>query len=85
MKKKIEFSKKIWLFLTVNVVVITIFTLAIILVTKDTSPLSYLIPAWFGVFATATGFYYNKAKMENLKKIGAKIDFEREMNNEDRF
>ncbi len=35
----------------------------------DLSPLSYLIPAAFGELATATGFYYNKAKAENKIKL----------------
>lgn len=37
--------------------------------TKDLSPLAYLIPAVFGELATATGFYYSKAKAENRIKL----------------
>ena len=83
--KKMEFSKKIWIFLTIFISILTIFTMVIIVVTKDTSPLSYLITAWFGVFGTATAFYYNKAKLENLKKMGIKFDLEKELNDESRF
>ena len=37
--------------------------------TKDLSPLAYLIPAIFAELATATGFYYSKAKAENRIKL----------------
>lgn len=37
--------------------------------TGDTSPLAYLIPAIFAELATATGFYYSKAKAENRIKL----------------
>ena len=36
--------------------------------TGDLSPLAYLIPAVFGELATATGFYYWKARNENRAK-----------------
>ena len=55
----------------------TAFTLAVVWRTGDTSPLTYLIPAVFAELATATGFYYSKAKAENRiklrKKYGADI------------
>ena len=47
----------------------TAFTLAIVWKTGDTSPLAYLIPAIFAELATATGFYYSKAKAENRIKL----------------
>ena len=40
--------------------------------TGDTSPLAYLIPAVFAELATATGFYYSKAKAENRIKLRQK-------------
>lgn len=49
--------------------VVTAFTLAIVWKTGDTSPLAYLIPAIFAELATATGFYYSKAKAENRIKL----------------
>ena len=36
---------------------------------KDLAPLAYLIPAIFAELATATGFYYSKAKAENRIKL----------------
>ena len=69
MKKKIEFSKFIFCFVTFFIVILTLFSFLMIYKTNDLSPLSYLIPAWFGEMGVATGFYYNKAKAENLIKL----------------
>lgn len=69
MKKKTEFSKKIIIFMTVFTLIITGFSLAIMWRTGDTSPLAYLIPSVFAEYATATGFYYWKARTENKIKL----------------
>ena len=69
MKKKIEFRKFIFCFVTFFIVILTLFSFLMIYKTNDLSPLSYLIPAWFGEMGVATGFYYNKAKAENLIKL----------------
>ena len=68
-KKKIEFSKKIFIGVSVAAILVTIFTGIMIWKTNDLSPLMYLIPAVFAELATATGFYYSKAKAENQIKI----------------
>ena len=68
-KKKMEFSKKILIVVGGFTIAITIFTLRIVAITGDTSPLGYLIPAVFAELATATGFYYSKAKAENRIKL----------------
>ena len=68
-KKKMEFSKKIFIGVSVAAILVTIFTGIMIWKTNDLSPLMYLIPAVFAELATATGFYYNKAKAENQIKI----------------
>lgn len=68
-KKKIEFSKVILILMILITVIVTAFVLWIVLVTGDTSPLAYLIPAVFAELATATGFYYSKAKVENRIKL----------------
>lgn len=76
-KGKIEFSKIIMIIVGAVTVIVTAFTLIIVCQTGDTSPLAYLIPAVFAELATATGFYYSKAKAENRiklrKKYGAEI------------
>ena len=56
--------------------IVTALTLIIVFTTGDTSPLAYLIPAVFAEFATATGFYYSKAKSENQIKLRQKYGAE---------
>ena len=74
---KIEFSKIIIVSVGAVVLVITAFTMSMVYETKNLEPLVYLIPAVFGVFGTAVGFYYSKAKRENeiklRKKYGAEV------------
>lgn len=69
MKRRSEFSKRIIIFMTVFTLVITVFALALMWRTGDTSPLAYLIPSVFAEYATATGFYYWKARTENKIKL----------------
>ena len=64
-----EFSKKIFVGVTIGVMLITVFTCAMVWRTNDVAPLTYLVPAWFAEFAAATGFYYTKAKAENKIKL----------------
>lgn len=70
-KKKIEFSKLIFIFTSAVTLAVTVFACFMIWITKDTSALAYLIPAVFAEMAAATGFYYNKAKAENKIKLMA--------------
>ena len=74
--KKFEFSKIIMLVVGAVTMVVTAFTLYIVLYTGDTTPLAYLIPAVFAELATATGFYYSKAKSENQIKLRKKYGSE---------
>lgn len=64
-----EFSKKIFIGVSIVNLFVLIFACIMIWRTMDLSPLSYLIPAAAAEMATATGFYYNKAKMENQIKL----------------
>lgn len=68
-KRPMEFSKKLFISVSLFNILIVIFTLVMIWRTMDLSPLSYLIPSAFAELATATGFYYNKAKSENKIKL----------------
>lgn len=68
-KKGMEFSKKLMIVVVILTVLISVFTVAIVVITRDTSPLSFLIPAIFTELATATAFYYRKAEAENKIKI----------------
>lgn len=70
-KKKVEFSKLIFLGVSIATIAITVFSCRMIWLTMDTSALGYLIPAVFTEMAAATGFYYSKAKAENKIKLMA--------------
>jgi hypothetical protein len=69
-KRKMEFSKKIFVGIAIATIAIVIFSLVIVWRTGDTSPLAYIIPAIFVELATATGFYFKKAETENKIKLG---------------
>lgn len=66
-KKRLEFSKKIFIGVTIGSVTVSVFTMVMSWRTQDTSILAYLIPAVFTELATATGFYFRKAEKENTK------------------
>jgi len=82
-KRKVEFSKKIFVGVAISTALIVIFSLVIVWKTGDTSPLTCIIPAMFAELATATGFYYKKAEAENkikLKRLYGKNDGENDEN-----
>lgn len=84
-KKKVEFSKLIFVGVSVVTVAITVFSCRMIWITMDTSALAYLIPAVFAEMATGTGFYYSKAKAENKIKLMAANDVKPEATNFNEF
>lgn len=84
-KKKVEFSKLIFVGVSVLTVTITVFSCRMIWLTMDTSALAYLIPAVFTEMASATGFYYTKAKTENKIKLMAANDVKPEAQNFDTY
>ena len=69
-KKKIETSKILLIVSDVITGICTVAAIVAVFVIKDTTPLVYLIPAAYGLSATSHGFYYCKAKAENLQKFG---------------
>ena len=69
LKRRIEFSKIIFVGVSAVTLAITGFSCYMIWLTMDTSALAYLIPAVAAEMATSTGFYYNKAKAENKIKL----------------
>lgn len=69
-KKKIETSKILLIVSDVMAAAVLIGTVVAVFVLQDATPLAYLIPAVFGLAATSHGFYYWKAKAENLSKWG---------------
>jgi len=68
-KRKLEFSKKIFIGVRIITILVTLFTLIMIRRTNDLSPFMYLIPTAFAEMGAATGFYFNKVKTENEIKI----------------
>lgn len=68
-KHRMEFSKKIFVFVSILTTSVIIFSYVLMWKTSDTSPLIYLIPGIFGVFGTSVGFYYKKAELENKIKL----------------
>ena len=66
-KKKIAFSKIIFVGVSIMTISVVIFSCRMMYMTGDLSPLAYLIPSVFAELATATGFYYKKAERENTK------------------
>ena len=69
-RKKTETSKILLIVSDVLTGIVAATAIIAVFVLKDTSPLIYLIPAAFGLSATSHGFYYWKAKAENLQKFG---------------
>jgi len=79
--KKFEFSKLIFIGVSTGTVIITALSFVLMFKFGDLSPLAYLIPADFLELATATAFYYNKAKVENRIKL--KQAYKQELTPED--
>ncbi|MCM1218040.1 MAG: hypothetical protein NC548_26440 [Lachnospiraceae bacterium] len=69
-KKKLETSKALLYFSDIITGICTVTAVIAVFALEDTSPLTFLIPAAYGLSATSHGFYYWKAKAENLKKFG---------------
>lgn len=70
-KLKIEFSKLVMVLAAVVNVGVIVFACVAMWQTGDLSALCYLIPSVAAEVATATGFYYSKAKVENRIKLMA--------------
>ena len=69
-KKKIETSKLLLIVSDVMAAVVLVSTIVAVFSLQTAEPLIYLIPAVFGLSATSHGFYYWKAKAENINKWG---------------
>ena len=72
---RMEFSKKILVVMALVTFAIITFSCVLMLVTRDTTPLAYLIPSLFAEVGIGTGFYFNKAKAENEIKL--KIEYKK--------
>lgn len=68
-KQKTEFSKVIMVCAGIINLAVIVFACVMMWRTCDTSPLAYLIPSVAAEVATGTGFYYAKARTENVIKL----------------
>ena len=78
-----EFSKIIVIAVSILTAIISCFAMVAMLIIQDLSALPVLITAIFAAFTAGTGFYYNKAKAENLKKLAKELK-EEEIDTEDK-
>lgn len=69
-RKKVETSKLLLIVSDVMAAVVLVSTIVAVFITGDTTPLGVLIPAVFALASASHGFYYWKAKAENLNKWG---------------
>lgn len=77
-KRKMEFSKKIYILNIILVIFVVISSLTLIALSgrlglTDLSPLSVICTSAFSELAVHSGFYANKAKAENVIKISKQI------------
>ena len=73
-KPKKEFSKKIFNIVITLFIIVIFYAMALMWKINTTDGLMYLIPA-VGTLASVTiGFYYWKAKMENIVKLSKEND-----------
>ena len=72
-KRKTETSKILLIISDVLAGMVTITAISAVFLFHDVQPLEMLIPAVFGLSATSHGFYYWKAKNENIKKYGYNV------------
>lgn len=68
-KPKTEFSKKIFNIVITLFIIVILYSMALMWKTGTTDGLSVLIPSIGGLAATTVGFYFWKAKMENMIKL----------------
>lgn len=81
--KDIETSKKLLIFAGILSVIVIIASILATFILGDPSPLIALIPSVFALTSTGYGFYYWKAKSENLQKFGNNINNNIDITEED--
>ena len=64
-----EFSKKIFNIVITLFIIVLFYSMALMWKTNMTDGLMYLIPSVTGLTTTCVGFYFWKAKMENVIKL----------------
>ena len=69
-KKRVETSKLLLIVSDVMAAVVLTSAIVAVFILRDATPLEFLIPAVFALASASHGFYYWKAKAENLNKWG---------------
>ena len=64
-----SFSKLLCIIIMSTTVLVVVFTIILMVITNDLSPLEYLIPSVFVEASVISGFYSYKAKTENKIKL----------------
>lgn len=64
-----SFSKLLCITIMALTILVVIFTIILMIITNDLSPLEYLIPSVFVEASVISGFYSYKAKTENKIKL----------------
>lgn len=70
-EKTLEFSKIILAVVALATIAVCVVSFILMWKLQDLSPLSYIITGIFAELASATGFYYWKARAENIIKLRA--------------
>ena len=65
----LSFSKLLCVVIMALTILVVIFTIILMVITNDLSPLEYLIPSVFVEASVISGFYSYKAKTENKIKL----------------
>ena len=73
-KPKKEFSKKIFNIVITLFIIVLFYSMALMWKVGTTDGLMYLIPAVGTLASVTVGFYYWKAKMENMVKLSKEND-----------
>ena len=73
-KPKKEFSKKIFNIVITLFIIVIFYAMALMWKVGTTDGLMYLIPAVGTLASVTVGFYYWKAKMENMVKLSKEND-----------
>lgn len=73
--KKPNFSKFILFLVLLYIGRVVEFSLKMMEITYDLSPLAYLLPSIIAVGGTVVNYYYWKSKNENMEKIKSNPDY----------
>lgn len=67
--KKRGFTDKMFILLTIMMIIVFLASLALMFMNSDSSPLAYLIPSFSTLYTVFASFQLKKTEKENLAKI----------------